>query len=94
MLTLAHFLSAAMVVARSDLVMTATSVLADTVEGILPVRSVRHPLDAPTVTIGQIWDARHDDDPAHRWFRQMVSEVAAAAVPGRRMRTRVRAGRG
>jgi DNA-binding transcriptional LysR family regulator len=76
-LTLGHFFSAAMVVSRSDLVMSATSVLARVAESVLPVRSVRHPLDAPAVTIGQVWHASHDDDPAHRWLRGVIAEVAA-----------------
>jgi DNA-binding transcriptional LysR family regulator len=80
-LTLAHFFSAAMVVSRSDLVMSATSVLAGIAERILPVRSVRHPLDTPVATIAQHWNLQHDADPAHRWLREMIAEVAARAVP-------------
>lgn len=80
-LTLAHFFSAAMVVSRSDLVMSATSVLAAIAERILPVRSLRHPLDAPTVTIGQRWHARDNDDPGHRWLRGLIAEVAADEIP-------------
>ncbi len=80
-LTLAHFFSAAMVVSRTDLVMSATSVLADVVERILPVRAVRHPLAAPVVTIGQLWQPRDDADPAHAWLRQVIADVAAHAVP-------------
>jgi len=84
-LTLAHFFSAALVVSRSDLVMSATSVLAEIAEDILPVRSIPHPLGAPAVTIGLRWHPRHEEDAAHRWLRNLVSDVAAN-LPARERR--------
>lgn len=74
-LSLGHFFSAALVVSHTDLVMSATSVLAKVVDRILPVRSVRHPLGAPEVTITQYWHARDDEDPAHRWLRGLLADV-------------------
>jgi DNA-binding transcriptional LysR family regulator len=78
-LTLGHFFSAAIVVSRTDLVMSATSVLARVAERILPVRSVRHPIDA-AVTISQSWHPNQHDDPAHRWFRALLADVARSAT--------------
>jgi len=78
-LSLGHFFTAALVVTRTDLVMSATSVLANAVAQVLPVRSVRHPLGAPEVTISQYWHPRHHDDPAHRWLRGLVAAVDFAA---------------
>ena len=79
-LTLAHFFSAAMVVSVSDLVMSATSVLADVAARILPVRVVPHPLGAPAVAIGMKWDRSRAEDPALGWLRATLTEVARREV--------------
>ena len=74
-LTLGHFFSAAIVVSQTELIMSATSILARIAESILPVRAVRHPVDA-SVTITQSWPPNQHDDPAHRWFRSLLADVA------------------
>jgi DNA-binding transcriptional LysR family regulator len=71
-----HFLSAPMVVAGSDHVIT------------LPARVVaalgasRFAVHAPPVPVGgfsvrQLWHERNDADPGHQWLRRVVAEVAS-----------------
>jgi DNA-binding transcriptional LysR family regulator len=83
-LTLAHFFTAAMVVSRTDLVMSATSVLAAVAEQILPVRSVRHPLGTPSVTIAQLWHPSRNEDRALAWLRGIIAEIARTVARAKR----------
>ncbi|MEU6407411.1 hypothetical protein [Microbispora sp. NPDC046933] len=42
------------------------------------------PLDLPRLPVGQAWHARHDADPAHRWLRQEIRQVARSLATGDR----------
>ncbi len=71
--------SAALALARSsDLIAT----LPERYTGLLRsgMFSFRLPLTMPEITISLMWHPRLDADPAHRWLRQCVREVVAAAV--------------
>ncbi|MBM4365829.1 MAG: LysR family transcriptional regulator [Deltaproteobacteria bacterium] len=45
------------------------------------VRELRVALPLPTFAVRVAWHARHDADPAHRWFRERLSRIDDA--PGR-----------
>ena len=38
----------------------------------------RPPFPLSGFTISQLWHARNDDDPGHRWLRELVASIAAA----------------
>lgn len=40
------------------------------------------PFEAPELTVSLLWHPRLDADPAHRWLRELVREIASA--PGRK----------
>lgn len=42
-----------------------------------PLRTIVLPSDFDTIAIRQLWHARHDQDPAHRWLRTLVAEACA-----------------
>ncbi|MDH7639030.1 LysR family transcriptional regulator [Sphingomonas oryzagri] len=41
------------------------------------LRTLSLPDDFDTIAIRQLWHARHDQDPAHRWLRALVAEACA-----------------
>jgi DNA-binding transcriptional LysR family regulator len=76
-LTVNQFATAGSVVARSDLL----TVLP---RQFLPATGVEHrlvqkplPLSLASVNVEMMWHLRKDDDPAHRWLREVVIEAAA-----------------
>lgn len=76
---LPHFVVAPHVVAGTDLVLTLAARLARTFVGLLPLRILEPPVPLPAVRLVMVWADRHDADPAHRWFRERLVEVAGAA---------------
>jgi DNA-binding transcriptional LysR family regulator len=73
-LRMPHFLAALAIVARSDLVLTAPTVLAAL--GDPNVTAVPAPLALPRHQVNLLWHERFDSDPAPHWLRQQIVEVA------------------
>lgn len=73
-----HFYSAAAIVARSELVLTAPAALGGLVEH-LPLVMLAPPLRLPDHSVNLIWHARFSQDPGHRWLRDLLTETARAA---------------
>ncbi len=83
-LTVNQFATAGSVVARSDLL----TVLP---QQFLPATGVEHrlvqkplPLSLASVNVEMMWHLRKDDDPAHRWLREIVIDAAARQTLARR----------
>lgn len=75
-------ISALMVVAGTDLVgRTGLRLSARQVER-LGLVTFAIPLELPVLPIAQAWHPRYEEDPAHRWLRGCVREVAASLAPG------------
>jgi DNA-binding transcriptional LysR family regulator len=67
------FLVAPMIVAESDLVLTAPrSAVAPFVAG-LGLRLLAPPLELPALKLYASWHRRDTDDPGHRWFRTLIA---------------------
>ena len=47
------------------------------------LRTIRLPADFSPIAVRQLWHARHDQDPAHRWLRALVAEACADLQAGR-----------
>jgi DNA-binding transcriptional LysR family regulator len=75
-LTVNQFATAARVVHESDLltVLPRSFVPATGLVEGLAVR--RAPVPLPRIEVGMLWHRRHERDPAQRWLRQTVSDVA------------------
>jgi DNA-binding transcriptional LysR family regulator len=71
------FFAAALVVARSDLVMTAPARVAASVADGFDLVSRPAPFPIPHFDIVMLWHESRDRDPAHRWLREVI--VAAVA---------------
>jgi DNA-binding transcriptional LysR family regulator len=77
-LRMPHFAAAAIVVSKTDLVVTLPTGLAgEMAQGLgLAALPVPLPLEGFTFSIG--YSASYADDPAHRWFRERVVEAGRA----------------
>jgi DNA-binding transcriptional LysR family regulator len=80
-LRIRYFLAAPLIVAESDLILTAPASVARAFAKMAPLRLLTPPLDIPSYTTSMVWHERSDGDPGHAWLREAV--VAGMAVePG------------
>jgi DNA-binding transcriptional LysR family regulator len=70
------FLAAPLLVAQSDFVLTAPSLVLKALAAPLGLRLHSPPLELPGFRMFQAWHPRAQDDAAHRWFRALVAGVA------------------
>jgi DNA-binding transcriptional LysR family regulator len=71
----APYLSAAAILARSDMVATLSRRIAEAFlhREALQIRNL--PCSSPQVSIGMLWHRRLDNQPAHRWLRSLIETV-------------------
>jgi DNA-binding transcriptional LysR family regulator len=81
-LVVPHFVAALLIVASSDLVVTAPARLVERLGPALALRTLAPPFAVPGFTVRQVWHERHRDDPGHLWLRQQIF-AAAATLRGR-----------
>jgi DNA-binding transcriptional LysR family regulator len=72
----APFLSAAQILATSDMVAVLEQRVADELVRYRPLVVRRLPHSSPTLETAMIWPRRLDNQPAHRWLREMVGVTA------------------
>ncbi len=77
-LRIRYFLAAPLVVARSDLLLTAPRRLGEAMAQQAPLRLLEPPLPLPGFTTSLVWHERADQDPGHRWLRDLLVELASA----------------
>jgi DNA-binding transcriptional LysR family regulator len=77
-MTVAHFLVAPFVVARSDLALTAPARLLDPFVRPLGLRRLVLPIEIASYQLSQVWAARSRDDQGHRWLRGVVAQLFVA----------------
>lgn len=63
-------------VARSDLIATVPERLAKRFAGQLPLQILPFPFKVPHMELSVYWHERTHRDPRHRWFRQVLADVA------------------
>ena len=74
------FLSSGLLVANSDLVLTAPARLIAKFSGYLPLVTFAPPLLLPKINIVQVWHERYNRDPMLQWFRHAVAGACAKLV--------------
>lgn len=77
------FVTAPLVVAESDLVLTAPTLLARTFARHAGVRVLTPPLPIPRFTVYLFWHERVERDPAHAWLRARLVEAAGVVAASR-----------
>lgn len=86
-----YFLSAPLVVAQSDLIVTMPERVAEAVAAQHRLVARKPPVRLPNIAFNMFWHARHDADPLHRWIRQLVSAIALGRRPSASSIRRARA---
>lgn len=84
--TVSSFLVAPHLVAGSDYVLTVSSFIAERFAEPLGLVARKPPIAIEGFTIRAAWHRRFDDDPAHRWLRERIAEVAEEVQRGARGR--------
>jgi DNA-binding transcriptional LysR family regulator len=67
-----YFMSAPLVLARSDLVMTGPSMLLRYFADLVPLQLLEPPIELPTYPEEAYWHERFDADAGHAWLREQV----------------------
>jgi len=80
-----YFLSALVLVAETDYVVTISQQLVKKLGDRLGLKLVQPPrsLGLEPYQVAQLWHPRNDRDPAHRWLRETVAASARAATRSR-----------
>lgn len=78
-----NFLAAVEIAARSDLVMTLPSSLAQTAAGMGRFCVQPPPLALERFTMSLLWHARRQDDPRHIWLRRAIVAASTAITAAR-----------
>jgi LysR family nod box-dependent transcriptional activator len=73
------FMSLAPMVVGTDLIATMQTRLALDSQRRLPVRLLAPPIAIPPLRLCMQWHAYQTSDPAHRWLREQIAQVAAEA---------------
>jgi len=74
-----YFMSAPILAASSDSILTCPYQLARHFAAHYPLRILEPPLDLPRYGEYQVWHERFDADAGHRWLRDAVARAAQAA---------------
>lgn len=88
-----YFVSGLMLVAETDYVITISERVARMLAPRLGLRVLEPPLELEPYALSMLWHPRNDADPAHRWLRELLVEVASEAAPERHRGARTRLGR-
>ena len=72
-----HFLTVPVLVSQTDFVAALDRRVAEVFAGPLGLKLFPPPLKLPKGTIGQVWHDQQDRDPAQRWLRALIAEVAS-----------------
>ncbi len=74
--TVSQFLVAPFVVPHTDHCFTLAERIARPLAEQVPVRVLPIPFEMPEITIWSFWHERVHDDPAHKWLRRALADVA------------------
>jgi DNA-binding transcriptional LysR family regulator len=70
-----HFLSAPLIVAKTDLVLSLPLRIAERFAHLAPLKVLRVPIELPAYELVMIRHPVREKEPAHRWLRERIVEV-------------------
>jgi len=71
-----HFLSAPLIVAKTDMILTLPYRIAEQFTKIAPLAIFSLPFELPDYDLCMIWHPLMDKDPAHQWLRDKILHLA------------------
>lgn len=71
-----HFLSAPLLVARTDMVLSLPLRLAERFTELAPLRVLPVPVELPEYALVMVWHPLHAKEPAHSWLRGQILDVS------------------
>lgn len=77
-LVVSHFLSAPLIVAKTDMVLTFPYRMAEQFTCMAPLKIVAVPITLPAYELVMVWHPLNDKEPAHAWFRKQILAVCEA----------------
>ena len=78
-----HFMSAPLLVAKSDLITTVPLAVGTAYAALLPLKLLELPIDIPPIELQQFWHRRVHHDPAVVWLRALIAELFLGRDPTR-----------
>ncbi|MBK8212503.1 MAG: LysR family transcriptional regulator [Myxococcales bacterium] len=87
-----HFMTAPVIVARTDALLTCPMSVAHAYAGLLPLVEAAPPIPVPPYELAAVWHDRVHHDPAHIFLRGVIRDVLAseeAPVPRRSAEARI-----
>jgi DNA-binding transcriptional LysR family regulator len=72
-----HFMTVPVLIAQTDFVAALDRRVAEVFATPLGLKLFPPPLKLPKGTVGQVWHEQQHTDPAQRWLRSVIAEVAA-----------------
>jgi hypothetical protein len=77
-----YFMAAPLIIARSDLLLTALLMLVRYFAELVPLKVLKPPIRLPSYPEEMYWHERYASDPAHSWLRQLILRVTAKLGTG------------
>lgn len=78
-LKIPNFISAALVVEHTDLIITIPERLGDVLHGRGALRSFPVPFQLPQYEVKQHWHERYHNDPGTQWLRRLITELLSSS---------------
>jgi DNA-binding transcriptional LysR family regulator len=78
-----YFMAAPLIIARTDLLLTAPAMLVAYFAELVPLKVFEPPIELPSYPEEMYWHERYAADPAHAWLRELIVRVTAKLGTGR-----------
>jgi DNA-binding transcriptional LysR family regulator len=78
-----YFMAAPLIVAATDLVLTAPAMLIGYFAKLVPLTVLAPPLPLPSYPEEAYWHERYDSDPGHQWLRGILARVTSTLGTGK-----------
>lgn len=76
-----HFLSAPLIVAQTDMLLSLPLRIAERFLTLAPLQILPLPFELPVFNLVMVWHPLREKDPAHLWLRQQLDQVCRQFLP-------------
>ena len=75
-----HFLSAPLIIAQTDMILTLPFRIAEKFVQMAPLKLLQTPIELPSYQLSMIWHPLYEKDPADQWLRKLIKTVSQQIV--------------